>query len=153
MCLRDKHAIIQHVHVWSSRQNRTCHPLLILCENEIRNSSFGVVVSPVILLVPVGVLDRIVGRSVDVVLYLLVSCDLVRSDAVEELALFSYSKAICVHPGPPHPIESSVQVLLTVLAALNKADVRQFGNVLCAFGGDVAGEHSGGVTTAVGESF
>lgn len=153
MCLRHEHAIIQHIHVGPSPQDRTCHSLLILRENEICNSAFGIVVSPVIFLVPVGVLDGVVCSSVDVVLYLLVSCNLVRAYTVEKLVPLANSEAVRVHPSAPDAMESSVQVFLAVLAALNKTDVRQFGYVLCAFGGDVAGKYSNGVTAAIRESF
>ena len=145
MCLRHEHSIIQHVHVGSGRQNRTRHPLLALRENELRNSTFSIIVPPVILLIPIGVLDCIVGRGIDVVLYPLVSCDLVRSYTVEKFVLLSDSEAVSVHPCAPDAIKSPVQVLLTILAALNEGNVRQFGYVLGAFGGDVAGKHSGGV--------
>jgi len=153
LCLRHEHAIVQHVHVGPSPEDRTCHPLLILRENEIGNSALGIVVSPVILLVPVGVFDGVVCSSIDIVLYLLVSCNLVRSNTIEELVPFSNGEAVRVHPSAPDPIESSVQVFLTVLTALNKTDVGQLGYVLCAFGGDVASKHSNGVTAAVRESF
>jgi hypothetical protein len=153
VCLRHEHAIIQHVHVGPSSQDRSRHPLLALRENELRNSTFGIVVPPVILLIPFGVFNCIVGRGIDVVLYPLVSCDLVRSYAVEKFVLLSDSEAVRVHPGAPDAIKSPVQVLLTILAALNEGNVRQFGYVLGAFGVDVACEHAGGITAAVGESF
>jgi hypothetical protein len=82
-----------------------------------------------------------------------VSCNLVRSYTVEKLVPLSNSEAVRVHPSAPDAMESSVQVFLAVLAALNKTDVRQFGYVLCAFGGDVAGKYSNGVTAAFRESF
>jgi hypothetical protein len=72
-----------------------------------------------ILLVPVRILDSIVGRSIDVVLHALMSGDFVSSYAVEKLVLFSDRKAIGVHPSTPYAMESFVQVLLIVLAALN----------------------------------
>ena len=117
--LRNEHAVIQHVHVRSGSQNGACHSFLTLRKNEVRNSTLGIVVSPVILLIPICHLDCVVSRGVNIVLYPLMSRDLVSSYAVEELVLFSNSKAISVHPGTPNAVESFVQVLLTVLASLD----------------------------------
>jgi hypothetical protein len=82
-----------------------------------------------------------------------VSRDLVCSYSAEELALLSKSEAVRVHPSAPVAMNGSVQVFLIVLAAFDKTDVRQFGYVLCASGGDVAGKHSDNVTLAINKSF
>jgi hypothetical protein len=102
-----------------SDEKGACHSLLALRKNELSNSTFGIIVAPMILLVPVRILDSIVGRSIDVVLYALMSGDFVSSNAVEKLVLFSDREAIGVHPSTPYAMESFVQVLLVVLAALD----------------------------------
>ena len=123
LLLGHEHAIIQHVHVGSGSQNGTCGSLLTLRQNEIRNSSFCVIMAPVVLLVPVGVFDSIVGRGVEVVLHAFVSRDLVCTYTVKQLILLAYREAVRVHPGTPDAMERFVQVLLIVLTALNEADI------------------------------
>ena len=153
MLLRQEHAVKQHIHVGPGSQDGACHPLLTLRKNEVRDSTLGVIVAPMILLIPVGVLDSIVGGSVDVVLYALMPRDFVSSNPIEEFTLLSYREAIGVHPGTPDAMERFVQVFLIILAALDKTDIRQFRYVLGTFGVGIASKHSNGVATTLGESF
>jgi hypothetical protein len=81
---------------------------LALRNDKLSNSTLGVIVAPMILLVPVGVLDSIVSRGVDIVLYAFMSGNFVSSNAVEKLVLFSDRKAIGVNPSTPYAFESFV---------------------------------------------
>jgi hypothetical protein len=76
---------MQHVHVrWGGEQGRL-HCGLSMAQDEVAHSPLGIVVPPVVLLIPSGFAQSIVAVGEDVVLDVVRSGNLIGSDAVEQL--------------------------------------------------------------------
>jgi hypothetical protein len=118
-----KHAIEQHVHIWSRCDDRSLGRALLLRQDEIGNSTLGVVVAPVIVLIPIAILHSVIGRGIDIVLDTFMTSNLICSDSIERLVLLSDGESVSVDPSSPNTLEQSVQVGLVVLLALYNAHV------------------------------
>jgi len=103
-------------------------------------AALGIVMANVVLLIPPGLLQRVINGSPDIVMDLLVPCNFVGSEPVEELGLFAEHEAVKVHPSTVNAVEGTMQVLLVVLSALDQCDIRQDGKSLCTIRLCVASE-------------
>ena len=141
--------VLQHVHVRARADNARRHAaLLALRHDEVGHPALRIIVSPMILVIPTAILDRIIGRGIHIMLQLVVPSDLVRAHTIERLRFLADREPIGIDPGAPAALEGAVQVLLVVLRALDASDIWQLGDLLCAAGAWVPGEDAGGVAAA-----
>lgn len=105
--------------------------------------------SQMILLISLCIVERIVRKSIQTVLDILVPRNLVRAYAVEEFVLLPERKAVRVDPGAPEALKGPVEILLVVLRAADEVHVGELRDLLAAGGVDDAGEDSHSVAMAL----